>query len=89
MVRQRVLLRVDFDREVIQCCERCCCIAAEVDEHEMTFLCAEDSVMLEKLHKKVRVIKEISLPINLHDFFATFVDDGAPHSYQRYVETTP
>eukprot|EP01033_Poteriospumella_lacustris_P000550 gene550-373_t len=59
---------------------------AEVDEHEMTFLCAEDSVMLEKLHKKVRVIKEISLPINLHDFFATFVDDGAPHSYQRYHE---
>lgn len=51
----------------------------------MNFLCAEDSVMLEKLHKKVRVIKEISLPINLHDFFATFVDDGAPHSYQRYV----
>lgn len=61
-------------------------MAAEVDEPEMTFLCAEDSVMLEKLHKKVRVIKEISLPINLHDFFATFVDDGAPHSYQRYVE---
>lgn len=43
--------------------------------------------MLEKLHKKVRVIKEIALPINLHDFFATFVDDGAPHSYRRYVIT--
>lgn len=66
-----------------QICLYLYCFKEEEDEPDISNGDEGGSAIFDTLHKKVRVVRDAVLPISIVDFLATFVEDSAPHSYQK------